>query len=168
MVNIIAHLSSYVGIYFLNDYYPIFGISYVIDALLFIPLCAMGFQHSFRKNKMGKIKFVGSSNPIIAFRRYFPNANYKIGIILLVLFVYVFFNFFFSMSKLINGSPGIVDGKYILSNHGEMTEVDKKQYVEMCYTQLKLLSGHWIFFSVIPFISFLDRRKGGNTKEKNN
>jgi hypothetical protein len=49
--------------------------------------------------------------------------------------------------------------KYVLNNHGEIMEFNKKQYVEMCYTQLKAFSGHLIIFSVIPLVYFLDRIK---------
>jgi beta-lactamase regulating signal transducer with metallopeptidase domain len=119
----------------------------------------MVFQLSFGKNKIEKIKFMESFNLTIVFKRLFPNTNYKIGIIILVLFIYVFFNFYFSINKLTNGSPEILDGKYVLNNHGKIMEVDKKQYVEMCYTQVKAFSGHWIFFSIIPLVYFFDRRK---------
>jgi hypothetical protein len=169
IVSILAHLSTYVGIYFFNEYYPMFTISYVIHGLIFIPFFAMVFRLSFGKNKIEKIKFLESFNTIIVFKRYFPNTNYKIAIILLVLFVYVFFNFYFSVNKLTNGTPEILDGKYVLNNHGEITEVDKKQYVEMSYTQLKAFSGHWIIFSVIPLVYFFDRIKGKikDTNENN-
>jgi hypothetical protein len=167
--SIIAHLSTYVGIYFFNEYYPIFSISYVIHGLIFIPFGVMIFRLSFGKNKIEKITFLESFNPVIVFKRYFPNTNHKIGIIIFILFVYVFFNFYFSINKLKNGSPEILDGKYVLNNHGEIIKVDKKQYIIMCYTQLKAFSGHWIIFSIIPLIYFFDRKKG-KTKdvEENN
>jgi hypothetical protein len=161
IVSVIAHLSTYIGIYFLNEFYPIFTISYVIHVLIFVPFGVMIFQLSFGKNKIEKIK-LESFNPIIVFKQYFPNTNYKIGIILLVLLVYVFLNFYFSVNKLTNGSPEILEGKYVLNNHGEIMEVNKKQYVEMCYTQIKAFSGHWIIFSIIPLIYFFDRKKGKN------
>ncbi|GHV09223.1 hypothetical protein FACS189485_21560 [Spirochaetia bacterium] len=168
IISVIAHLSTYLGIYLFNEYYRIFSYSYVIHGLIFIPFFAMVFKLSFGKNKIERIKFLESFNPAIIFKRYFPNTNYKVGLILMVLFIYVFFNFYFSVNKLGNGSPGILDGKYILNNHGEITEVDKKQYVEMCYIQLKAFSGHWIIFSIISFIYFLDRRKEKIKNVENN
>jgi hypothetical protein len=159
IVSIIAHLSTYIGVFLLNEYYSIFNISYIIHGLIFVPFGVMLFQLSFGKNKIEKLKFMESFNPAIIFKRYFPNTNYKIGIIILILFVYAFLNFYFSINKLINGSPEILDGKYVLNNHGEIMEVDKKQYVEICYTQIKAFSGHWIIFSIIPFIYFRDRKK---------
>lgn len=162
IISIVAHLSTYIGIYFLNEYYSVFGFSYVIHVLIFIPLFAMVFQIRFGKNKVEKIKSPESFNPALAFKRYFPNTDYRIGIIFLVIFIYAFFNFYFSVNKLVNGMPEISSGKYILNNHGKIMEIDKKEYVKMCYTQLKAFSGHWIIFSIIPLIYSLDRRKAND------
>jgi hypothetical protein len=83
IVSILVHLSTYIGIYFLKEYYSVFAISYVIHALIFIPFATIVFKLSFGKNKTGKIEFLESFNLIIVFKRYFPNINYKIGIIIL-------------------------------------------------------------------------------------
>ena len=64
------------------------------------------------------------------------------------------------------GTAEILDGKYVLNNHGEIMEIDKKEYVKMKYTQIKTFSGHWIVFSIIPFLYFYNEKKG-RRKNKN-
>jgi hypothetical protein len=126
----------------------------------------MVFRASFGKNKIEKITFSESFNLKIIFKRYFPNTDYKTGIILLLLFVYVFINFYVSINIFKNGSPEITNGEYFLNNHGEIVEINKSQYVKTCYTQIKAFSGHWIIFSIIPFFYFRDKKIKHNKENK--
>jgi hypothetical protein len=120
----------------------------------------MIFQLSFGKNKMENVKSWDGFNLLAtAFKKFFPNTESKIGIYLLFIFIYVGINFFLSTNKLQDGSPEIIDTHYALNNKGEITFVEKKQYVEMLYYQLKAFSGHWILFSIIPLVYFRDREK---------
>ena len=164
VISIIVHLSTYIGVYFFKEYYFIFSVSYIIHALIFIPFFVMIFGTSFGKNKIEKITFLESFNLKIIFKRFFPNTDYEIGIVLLLMLIYVLINFYTSMSILVDGSPEIIDGRYVLNNHGEIVEVDKSQYVKMCYTRVKAFSGHWIIFSIIPYIYFRDKEKSKEEK----
>jgi hypothetical protein len=164
IISFIVHLSAYIGIFFLREYYAVFGISYIIHGLIFIPFFAMCFQLFFGKNKVKIPTFFESFNPILIFRRYFPNTNYKIGFILIILMIYVIINFYFSIKSVAHGSPELIDGGYFLNINGELNQIEKGQYVEMRFNQLKAFSGHWIIFSVIPLIFYLDRKK---SKQKN-
>ena len=166
VISIIVHLSTYIGVYFLKEYYSFFSASYIIHALIFIPFFTMIFRAIFGKNKIEKITFVEGFNPKIVFKKYLPNTDYKIGVILLLILIYVFINFYISINMLENGSPEIIDGKYVLNDHGEIAEIDKDQYVKMRYAQIKAFSGHWIIFSIIPYIYFRDRKKSNETNNK--
>ena len=65
-----------------------------------------------------------------------------------LLAVYMIFNFFiFGLSG--NGQPHIVDGKFVLNNHGAIREVDEKEYHIARARLLRGFSGHWIFFYFI-------------------
>jgi hypothetical protein len=119
----------------------------------------MIFQLSFGKNKMENMKFSDNFNLASAFKKFFPNTEPKIGIYLLFVFIYVGINFFLSTNKLQDGSPEMLDTNYVLNNKGKITLIEKKQYVEMLYYQLKAFSGHWILFSIIPLVYFRDREK---------
>ena len=159
IVNIIVHFSTYFGIYFFNEYYPIFNISYIIHVLIFIPIVFIVIKSFLRNNnRINKLTFFESSNPFKVFKSIFPNTSYKIAIILLLIIIYVFINIYFSFNKLIDGMPEIINGTYVLNNKGDIIEINKQQYVELRYTMLKLFSGHWILFSIIPLIYFFDRK----------
>jgi hypothetical protein len=128
----------------------------------------MIFKASLGKNKIEKITFLENFNLKIIFKRFFPNTDYKVGIILLLIFIYVFINFYMSINILKNGLPEIANGEYVLNNHGEIVEIDKSQYVKMCYTQIKAFSGHWIIFSIIPYIYFRDKKKSNEVNNEEN
>jgi multisubunit Na+/H+ antiporter MnhG subunit len=169
IISFIVHLSTYIGIYLLNDYYTIFSASYIIHILIFIPFGTMIIKTVFNKDKIKKsknekISYFENYNPLTLFKKYLPNINPKFGIIIFALFVYVFINFFASVNKMKNGTADILDGKYVLNNHDKVMEIDKKEYVEMKYTQIKTFSGHWIVFSIIPFLYFYNNKKK-NKKE---
>jgi hypothetical protein len=121
------------------------------------------FFRSFGKNKMENVKSWEGFSLALAFKKFFPNTEPKIGIYLLLIFIYVGINFFLSTNKLQDGSPEMLNGDYVLNNKGEITLVEKKQYVEMLYYQLKAFSGHWILFSIIPLVYFRDREKAKET-----
>ena len=72
-----------------------------------------------------------------------------LGTIYLLLFLYLAANFviFVFIPK---GQPGIIDGKYVLHNHGHIIgELDKKEYDIASARFLRGASGHWILFSLV-------------------
>jgi hypothetical protein len=136
--------------------------------LIFIPFGTMIIKEVFNKNKIKnneKTNYFENYNPMMIFKKYLPNLNPRIGIIIFILFAYVFINFFVSADRMKNGTVNILNGKYVLDNHGEITEIDKKEYVEMKYIQIKTFSGHWIVFSIIPYLYFYNKKKENEKNE---
>lgn len=67
--------------------------------------------------------------------------------ILTAIFLLVGLNFLWNFQQLEGGSPDREDGRYILSNHGTFVrELTESEYREMRVAELRLMSGHPIFF----------------------
>ena len=64
------------------------------------------------------------------------------------LFFYMFFNFFFTIFVLQSGgSPNEINGKKILSNHGNIIkELTDEEYNRHNAYTVRTLSGHWMIF----------------------
>jgi hypothetical protein len=88
-----------------------------------------------------------------------PDANNIIYGIIILIFIYVFVNIFISILSFFNGMPVIDNGKYFLNNKGDYSETTKEVYVKLKYIQLKMYSGHWIIFSILPMLHFLGKKK---------
>ena len=73
----------------------------------------------------------------------------------IVLFVYVFINFFTFMGETTQGSPTEKNGKFYISNHGRIIrEIDEKEYLRLKAYEVRGFSGHWMVFSYVPFVYF--------------
>lgn len=85
-------------------------------------------------------------NPIEFFRIIFKETPIWMTIIAGIGFIYAFINFalfFFSQE----GTASIIDGQYILENHGEQIKtLTKQEYHHFKATELRGFSGHWILF----------------------
>ncbi len=72
-------------------------------------------------------------------------------------FAYTFFNFFFTIFVLLEGGgPHIVDGQYVLSNHGEIIrQLTEAEYIKCHAYEIRLFSGHWMVFYLSSFAVLL-------------
>ncbi len=72
-------------------------------------------------------------------------------------FAYAFFNFFFTIFVLLEGGgPHIVDGQYVLSNHGEIIrQLTQAEYIKCHAYEIRLFSGHWMCFYLSSFAVLL-------------
>ncbi|MCL2294985.1 MAG: hypothetical protein FWC36_09000 [Spirochaetes bacterium] len=153
IISIIVHGSTY----FLNEYYGAYSLVFIIHILIFIPFAIMVLQ---RKNNFTNIS-IKSKNPYLSILRILiPNGNNFIYAIIGIVFLYAFINFFATLFlHVINGVPEIIDGKYVLNRKGEITEITQAEYFMQKFHVLRLYSGHWILFSIIPMIYFYFNKK---------
>ena len=71
------------------------------------------------------------------------------------LLTYAVLNFMWTMLTLSHGSPAVVDGQYVLQNHGHVVgEITQAQYAAGKAAQMRLFSGHWMAFYFLPFAFF--------------
>jgi hypothetical protein len=70
---------------------------------------------------------------------------------------YAFFSFLFtSFALLKGGSPGIIDGQYVLQSRGEIIrQLTETEYIRHRAYVLRLFSGHWMAFYLMSFTILL-------------
>lgn len=90
-------------------------------------------------------------------RATFPKWVVGLG---LFISAYALVNFAFFMVQAVGGNPSIVDGKFVLLNHGnfirELTEVE---YSTFKANEVRGFSGHWLVFYFVPFAYFMFHKK---------
>ena len=80
-----------------------------------------------------------------------------------VFFAYALINFalFFFLSE--SGVPDVRDGKYVLHNHGQIIrELSENDYEWQKAYVLRVFSGHWMAFYLLPAIVLWFRRKSAH------
>jgi hypothetical protein len=76
--------------------------------------------------------------------------------------VYAVANFAADLMLLQGGSPEIRDGHYVLMSHGKLIrDLTLEDYLTMQRYQMRLFSGHWMFFYLFPALYFLFGRESG-------
>ncbi len=69
--------------------------------------------------------------------------------------VYVFGNFFWCMYELREGQPTMGSSGPHLNNHGEYVRpISIDEYRRLVGVEMRLFSGHWIIFALVPAIYF--------------
>ncbi|MDR1289815.1 MAG: hypothetical protein LBK06_01290 [Planctomycetaceae bacterium] len=140
VTNLLVHFST-----FLFNKSPYFPEELVLTGvvLIFISLIAMAINTSTNKT----INRVNTSNGFI------PNGNKLANRIIFLCFIYLIFNFFVWLPY--NGSPNIIDNKYVLSDHGRIKAVITEEvYWEHKVLEMRFISGHLIIFTMIPMFYF--------------
>ncbi|MEP6506011.1 MAG: hypothetical protein ABJD97_21935 [Betaproteobacteria bacterium] len=97
-------------------------------------------------------KVIGRRAPRGAWREVMPTWVMVVGALLLA---YVVVNFFTAMRMLAGGSPALVDGQYVLQNHGRfVSTLTLPEYTAARALVVRMFSGHWLFFYFAPFAYF--------------
>ncbi len=83
------------------------------------------------------------------FKEKFSSKLSWVPVVLVLLFIYNFINFFLSYSNYV-GSPDVWDGKYILHDHGSLIrEITEREYRIERTKEIKMFSSFWVLFSGI-------------------
>jgi hypothetical protein len=72
-----------------------------------------------------------------------------------VAFAYALFNFFLGTNVIGAGNAEVVAGQYVLTSHGRvLAHVSELEYHLRRAWELRLFSGHWLFFYLVPMVYF--------------
>lgn len=94
-----------------------------------------GFSNLKHPGKFWKAIFKGTPKLIAAISIFF--------------FVYAMVNFLLFMAEALEGAPQIIDGKYVINNHGEITEISQQEYKNAKANEIRGFSGHWMAFYAV-------------------
>jgi hypothetical protein len=103
-----------------------------------------------RRNKTFQ-QFEGSGfgnrlNPVKSFNAMMTGTPAPMRLLAIAGFFYAIANFLFFMTAH-NASPDIMDGRYVLHNHGKIVRyISKGEYESGELWELRAFSGHWIAF----------------------
>jgi len=69
--------------------------------------------------------------------------------------LYALGNFFYSVLHLMEGSPSLRGGSYIVENRGELIrEITLEEYEKLKRLEIRAFSGHWLIFFLMPTAYF--------------
>lgn len=91
------------------------------------------------------------------FKEKFSGKLNWVPILLVLLFIYNFINFFLGFSNYV-GTPDIWDGKYVLHDHGSLIrEITEKEYRLERTKEIKMFSSFWVLFSGVSSAMLYER-----------
>jgi hypothetical protein len=151
---VIVHFSTFL----LSKYSDIFSdlFVFIIVLLIFVFLVSMMIMFVIARHpKESK----NTSEWLI------PEENKVANKIFILCFFYAIFNFLVWFPY--DGSPNIIDGEYVLSNHGRiLAKITEKVYWERKSREMRFMSGHLIIFSMLPMLYFYCNLAGINDQNK--
>jgi hypothetical protein len=88
-------------------------------------------------------------------------------VIVLGAFFYAGVNFFYVVGQTFDGEPTrIASNRFAIMNKGQVIrEISSEEFTRRQRLDVRLSSGHWILFSVLPFLYFTATRKHGRDAE---
>jgi hypothetical protein len=143
-LSLIVHITTVAGVD-VASLFPAVLWLHVGAILIFIPTVL-----SSRKalaNRAGRFSFSGVLPP-------WANAVFAIVV------GYIMVNFLVSAHLMGNGSAAIVQGRYVLQNHGRLVDYlsEREYHLHKAY-ELRLFSGGWLIFYLLPAVYFLSRAR---------
>ncbi len=108
-----------------------------------------GFQSPLKKERMNLSEF---------YKMLFKGLPVITVVLLAMCLVYAFINFFSALGSIGHGTPEIQDGMYVLNQKGSISQITEWEYHFFCSQQVRLFSGHWIFFYALGIIGLLPRK----------
>ncbi len=142
-------LTIHVSTFIMKRYPALYDLVFVLHFITFVPFAIMIVF--LRRN-------AHCSTPVTFLRDMLPRIKITWIFLVIVLFVYGIGNFFYHSSR-VSGNPMKENGKYILFNHGAVTEISELQYHRYKCLYLRIFSGHWLLFSIIPLLYFRTLRE---------
>jgi len=142
ILGLIVHVISLFGIY-IGDRIPFVWVLHVGIFIVWIPAIL-----ELKKNpEFQQPDFKTSMNPKKFYGAVFKDTPKPIMYLSIGFFIYAAINFILFMQASGGGVPDIMDGKYVINNHGsiirELTEIE---YFKLKANELRGFSGHWMAF----------------------
>jgi hypothetical protein len=133
--SLIIHIYSILGIDLIGNAYII---GFIGVFIVFIPaILELKKNDGLKKNK----------NPIIFLKIVFRNTPNWLKVLTFIAFVYTMVNFWLHMNISEGGVPSIIDGEYVLHNHGDIIKnLTEEEYNKYEANTVRGFTGHMIFF----------------------
>lgn len=142
ILGLIVHIVSILGIY-IGDSIPFIWVLHLAIFIVWLPTIL-----ELRKNKEFMAADAKSKrNPLKFFQMMFKNAPAPVMYLTMFFFIYSFINFFIFMQIEMNGVPDIIDGQYVINNHGSIIKMlTEAEFYKIKANELRGYSGHWLLF----------------------
>lgn len=142
ILGFIVHIVSLIGIY-IGDKFPYIWALHIGVFIVWIPAIL-----ELRKNpEIKNPNFKTSINPFKFFRIIFKDTPRPVMIISIIFFFYASINFWLFTQASSGGVPEVIDGKYVINNHGSIIkELTESEYFKMKANDIRGFSGHWMAF----------------------
>ena len=135
--SLIVHIYSLLGINLMGNAYMI---GFIGIFIVFIPAIL-----ELRKDK----DLIKNNNPAFFLKTIFKHTPNWLKLLTLIAFVYAIINFILFIKLSGGGVPSIIDGKYVLQNHGDVIKnLSLEEYNMYKTNTIRGFSGHMIFFYV--------------------
>ena len=153
ILGLIVHVVSLFDIY-IGDKLPYIWIFHAGIFIVWIPVI-----FEFKKNS----NFRTRMKPSEFFRSIFKDTPKPVMVISIVFFLYAIINFILSLQVSGGGIPDLMDGKYVIHNHGSVIkELTETEYLKMKANEIRSFSGLWMAFYGLAMGIFWHK----GTKEK--
>ena len=130
------------GIYIGDDVPFVWGL-HVLVFVVWFPTIFMLLQNP----EIKELRKKRSKNPFAIWAIAFKETPKPIILLVIIGFVYPIVSFFIFMQTSEGGEPNIIDGQYVLTNHGDIIrEITEKEYHSFQVNKLRGFSGIWIAF----------------------
>ena len=142
LLGFIVHVVSLFGFY-IGEKFPFIWALHVGIFIVWLP-AILELKKNPELNQQNAVNF---SNPFKVFGIIFKDTPKPVMIISVVFFFYATINFLLFMLAGQGGVPDIIDGKYVIHNHGSiMNELTETEYFKMKANEIRGFSGHWMAF----------------------
>lgn len=139
---------------------PFFAILFPVSLIPFA-LCIFELRHSIgitwgKASRSSRQNPNQKSCPLSLVLRSIPKG---IKIMVLLSLLYVFISFFVNGVILAGGAPKVINEIPFQNNHGKLSVITWPEYHKLKSAESRLLTGHMLAFTAIPFACFSGIRK---------
>ncbi|GAA4840690.1 hypothetical protein [Algivirga pacifica] len=142
ILGLTVHIISLLGIY-IGDSIPFVWMLHLGIFVVWVPAVLLLKDNP----ELQQLNASKNKNPLKFYGILFKNAPKPVMVISLFFFAYAMINFFLFMQSGGGGVPSIIDGKYVINNHGNIIkELTEAEFFKMKANEIRGFSGHWIAF----------------------
>jgi hypothetical protein len=144
----LAHIATFFGINPQRVFPAVWGL-HVLLFVVWFPVIFMSRKLCTKENRKDFIKIITRHAP------------FWMKALSVALFIYAFFNFFYTVFALNEGGvPSIRDGKKVLESHGRIIRQLTEQEYELHQAYgVRTFSGHWMIFYAVGMTALYSMRK---------
>jgi len=161
LLAIIAHLISLYGINLQAVFPPIF-LLHIIIFVVWIP-SILKLNNIKKEYKIQHGKYPRIS--VLNLNKFLPNTPKAVFMASIFFGIYAGINFYIFMMIGEGGGPNIIDGVYVLSNHGDIIrEISFLEYQKFQANEIRGFSGLWMAFYVVAVMILFPKNEINSKK----